>query len=84
MCKQVQRRRTGVPYTQNMQNNSVKAVLMGAWILAAGAFGYVSDTTSLAGWTLLAVVSLAPPLLMGRLWTAPPATMSETIRKALR
>jgi hypothetical protein len=67
-----------------MQSNFVKAVLMGAWVLAAGAFGYISGTTSLAGWTLLAVVSLAPPMLMGRLWSAPPATMSETIRKALR
>jgi hypothetical protein len=70
-------------YTQHMQTNFVKAALMGGWVLAVGAFGYMSGTT-FAGWTLLAVVSLAPPMLMGRLWSAPPPTMSESIRKVLR
>ena len=72
------------PYTQNMQTNLVKAALMGIWILAVGAFGYASGTTSLATWTLLVLVSLAPPVVMGRLWSAPSPTMSETIRRALR
>jgi hypothetical protein len=57
---------------------------MGAWVLATGAIGYMSGTASVAGWTLLAVVALAPPVIMGRLWSAPPPTLSETIRKALR
>jgi hypothetical protein len=30
------------------------------------------------------MVSLAPPVLMMRLWSAPPPTMSETIRNVLR
>lgn len=72
------------PYTQNMQTDFVKAALTGAWILAVGAFGYLSGTGSFAGWTLLAVVSLAPPVLMVRLWSAPPPTMSETIQNVLR
>jgi hypothetical protein len=67
-----------------MQTNLVKAALMGVWVLAVGAFGYASGTTSLATWTLLVLVSLAPPAVMGRLWSAPAPTMSETIRKALR
>jgi hypothetical protein len=67
-----------------MQTNLVKAALMGIWILAVGAFGYASGTTSFATWTLLVLVSLAPPVVMGRLWSAPAPTMSETIRKALR
>jgi hypothetical protein len=67
-----------------MQTNLVKAALMGTWILAVGAFGYVSGTTSLAAWTLLVLVSLAPLAVIGRLWSAPAQTMSETIRKALR
>jgi hypothetical protein len=67
-----------------MQTNLVKAALMGIWILAVGAFGYASGTTSLATWTLLVLASLAPPVVMGRLWSAPAPTMSETIRKALR
>jgi hypothetical protein len=67
-----------------MQTNFVKAALMGAWVLSAGAFGYMSGITSVAGWTLLAVVSLVPPVFLGRLWNVPSPTMSETIRKALR
>lgn len=72
------------PYTQFMQTDFVKVALAGAWILAVGAFGHLSGTSSFAGWTLLAVVSLAPPVLMVRLLSAPPPTMSETIRNELR
>jgi hypothetical protein len=84
LCKREQRLATRGPYTQEMQTNLVKAALMGTWILAVGVVGYMSGATSFAAWTLCAVVSLAPPVLMGRLWSAPPPTMSETIRKVLR
>ena len=67
-----------------MQTDLMKAALMGAWVLAVGAFGYMSGTTSLAGWTLLALVLLSPPVLMMRFWGAPAVTMSEAIRKELR
>ncbi len=67
-----------------MQTDLVKAALMMAWVAAVGALGYVSGTTSLAGWSLLAVVSLGPPALMARLWSAPSPSMSETIRDVLR
>ena len=72
------------PYTQNMHTDFVKAALMAAWVVAVGALGYMSGTTSFAGWTLLAVVSLMPPALMARLWSAPSPSMSETIREVLR
>jgi hypothetical protein len=67
-----------------MQTGFVKAVLMAAWVLAVCALGYVFGATSLAGWTLLALVSLVPPALMVRLWRAPSASMSESIREVLR
>jgi hypothetical protein len=67
-----------------MQTDSVRAALMAASVVAVGAVGYISGTTSLAGWTLLAVVSLVPPALMVWLWSAPSRTMSERIREALR
>ena len=67
-----------------MQTEHVKAALAGGWIAAAGSIGYLAGTSSVAGWTLLAMVSLAPPVLMVRFWSAPPQTMSETIRNALR
>jgi hypothetical protein len=67
-----------------MQTNLVKTALMGAWVLTLGAFGLLSGAASFAGWALLAVVSVAPVILMARLWGAPAPTMSETIRKVLR
>jgi hypothetical protein len=67
-----------------MRTDLVKAVLMGAWVLAVGAFGYVFGITSIAGWALLAVISVVPLVLVARLWSAPPPTMSEAIRKVLR
>jgi hypothetical protein len=67
-----------------MQTDFVKAALMAIWVVAVGALGYVSGTTSFAGWTLLAVVSLVPPALMVRLWSAPSPSMSETIRDVIR
>ena len=72
------------PYTLNMWTDYVKAALMAAWILAVGGLGYVFGTTSFAGWTLVAVLSVVPPALMARLWGAPSPSMSETIREALR
>ena len=71
-------------YTQNMQTDVVKAALTGTWVLVVLAFGYMSGTSSFAGWTLLAMVSLAPPVLMVRLLSTPSPTMSETIRNVLR
>ena len=67
-----------------MQTDFVKAALVAAWVVAVGALGYVSGTTSVAGWTLLVVVSLVPAALMVRLSSAPSRSMSETIREVLR
>ena len=71
------------PYTQDMQTDLVKAALMAAWVVAFGALGYMTGT-SFAGWTLLAVVSLVPPVLMVRLWSPPALSMSEAIREVIR
>lgn len=72
------------PYTQNMQTDLVKAALMAAWVVAVCAIGYVTGTTSFTGWTLLAVISLAPPVLIARLWRPPVPSMSEAIREVIR
>jgi hypothetical protein len=61
-----------------MQTDHVKAALIAAWILAVG------GATSFAGWTVVAVLSLVPPAIMMRLWTAPAPSMSESIRDVLR
>ena len=67
-----------------MQTEYVKAALVAAWILAVGGLAYMSGTTSFAGWTVVAVLSLIPPAVMVRFWSAPSPSMSETIRDVLR
>lgn len=84
MCNREQRLRTHVRTLENMQTEHVKVVLMAAWVLAVGALGYASGTTSLAGWAVVAMLSVVPPVVMLRLWRPPSPTMSETIRDVLR
>jgi len=67
-----------------MQTDNLKAALIGAWILAVGVLAYILGTTSLAGWTALAVVSVIPPVVIMRLWRAPSQSMSESIREVMR
>ena len=67
-----------------MQTDHVKVALMAAWVLAFAALGYLAGTASIAAWAGLALVSLAPPAIMMRLWTTPAPTMSESIRNVLR
>ena len=60
-------------YTQTMQTDYVKPALIAAWVLAVGAVGYVSGTTSVAGW-IVAVLSL---VVMVRLWQS---ALSDHVR----
>lgn len=62
----------------------LKAAVMAPWILAVGGLAYMADTTTIAGWTVVAVLSLVPPAVMMRLWSAPVPTTSESIREVLR
>lgn len=66
-----------------MRTDYLKAASMGGWILAVGALGYVSGTTSFVAWTVLAFLALVPPAIMLRLSTSSPS-MSESIRDVLR
>ena len=67
-----------------MHTIQMKAALMGSWMLAIGTVGYVSGATSSTAWLALAILSLAAPTVLARLWTAPVPTMSESIRDVLR
>lgn len=67
-----------------MQNEYVKVALMAAWVVAASVLGYVSGTTSVAGWTGVAVLSLVPPAVMAQFWSEPSPSTSEAIRDVLR
>ena len=57
---------------------------MVSWGVAVCALGYVFGATSLVAWIGLAVLSLAPPALTVRLWSAPAPSISETIQDVLR
>src|SRR4051812_33925263 len=72
------------PYTQSMKTEYVKPALMAAWVVAVGALGYASGTTSFPGWAVVAALSLGPPAAMVRLWRGPSPSMSESIREVLR
>lgn len=67
-----------------MQNDFLKVALMAAWVIVASVLGYVSGTTSVAGWTGVAVLSLVPPAVMAQFWSEPSPTTSEAIRDVLR
>jgi hypothetical protein len=71
-------------YTQSMNTEYVKPALMAAWVVAVGALGYASGTTSFPGWAIVAVLALAPPAVIVRLWSTPVPSMSERIREVLR
>ena len=84
VCNREQQLRTHARTLQNMQTAHVKAALMAAWILAVGGLAYMFGTSSFAGWTVVAVLSLVPPAVMMWFWSAPAPSMSESIREVLR
>jgi hypothetical protein len=84
LCNREQRSPAHLEYIQDMQTNYVKPALMAAWVVALGTLGYVSGTTSFAGWVVVASLSLVPPAVMVRLWSPPCPTMCESIRDVLR
>lgn len=64
-----------------MQTDYVKAALMAGWTLAVSVIGYGSGTTSFEGWTLVAMLSVVPPVLLAGTASALSPNMSESVRK---
>ena len=64
-----------------MHTDFVKAALIAGWVVAVAALGYMSGTTSVVGWSVVAVLSLVPPALMARVWSVSAPSMSQTIRE---
>lgn len=60
------------------------SAVIAAWVLAVALLGVGLGLASFAGWTALAVVSLVPPAIVVRLWSAPSPSMLESIREVLR
>jgi hypothetical protein len=61
-----------------------KVTLAAVWVLAVFSAGFASNVTSIVGWTFVAVLAIAPIIVMRRLWSDPPQSMSERIKEALR
>jgi hypothetical protein len=54
------------------------------WVVAILGLGYLLGTTSAIGWGLVAAIAAALPVLVRRFWRRPEASMSESIRDAMR
>lgn len=67
-----------------MQLVSIKAIIGTLWVSAVSVVGIAGNLSSVASWTVLAVVAVVPPLVMMWRWKAPRQTMSESIQEALR
>ena len=84
MCNREQHEPWPFRTLERMHTNHVRVAWIGTWIVAVGALGYISGATSLVAWAALTVLSLAPPAVMARLWSAPASSMSESIQNVLR
>lgn len=67
-----------------MKLESIKALIVGGWVLGLGAIALSVNLTSVAGWSVLVGLGLLPPLIMLRMWKQPAQTISESIREAIR
>lgn len=67
-----------------MQNDYTKSNVTALWILFIGVSGYAAGTTSVAGWTILLVLALTPPLVLRHFWRKPSPTLSESIHDVLQ
>lgn len=67
-----------------MQLESIKALIVGAWVLGVGVIALSVNLTSSTGWSILVGLGLLPPIIMLRMWKQPEQSTSERIREAIR
>ena len=67
-----------------MYLSSWKWQIGAAWVMMVVLIGYAVGPTSTAGWTLCAGAAMTLPCIFARFWRQPEASMSESIRNALR
>lgn len=67
-----------------MQLETKKLIVAAMWILTVCIAGVTAGVGSLLGWAMVAIVSVMPPLFVNQLWAAPPQTISQSIREAIR
>jgi hypothetical protein len=67
-----------------VENVYAKGIITVGWIAGVCSFGLGSAAGLGGSWLALATVALLPPMVMLRLWSAPPLTMSESIARGRR
>ena len=66
-----------------MQIDNGKATFGTIWAVTMGAAAF-AGTLSPSSWTLLAVLTLFPTLILVKLTSSPPQTLSQNIQEVLR
>lgn len=69
-------------YTRFMASETLKTLLLVAWVIAICVAAIVIGVTSVANWIVVAGAAIVPPLVVRRFWRAPEQTMSESIHEA--
>lgn len=54
------------------------------WMLIVAAAGVGLAVATPAGWGIIVAIAVIPSIIVMRLWTAPPATMSQQIHSGRR
>ena len=67
-----------------MQIHYTKAAFTALWILAVALAAFMSNVPSTSGWIILVALAAIPPAVVWRLWNPPMASMSESIRTAMK
>jgi hypothetical protein len=67
-----------------MQLSHTKAAIGSVWVLAVLVAAFAVGVASRSGWIVLAAFAFLPPIVMWRLWNAPPQSISESIQEARR
>lgn len=67
-----------------MQLLTITAIIAMLWMSTVSGVVIAGHLNSMAGWTVLAVVAVIPPLVMMWRWNEPRQTMSEAIQEARR
>ena len=67
-----------------MQLEYRKSTFAAMWTIPLMVFAYAASVTSLFGWFVLATLALVPIVIMLRLETPRPQTISESIHEVLK
>jgi hypothetical protein len=71
-------------YTGSMASETLKPLLLVAWLIAVSVAAIAIGVTSVPNWIVVACAVIVPSLVVRQLWRAPEQTISESIHEARR